>query len=299
MISPIVTAVCRIIARIKDSGRFDGPLPLFPAENYLQHEGNGPYESERVLDAYTAILIDDILGTTERVVSPNTKRKVTVRKVDGFSDWNWKARCVLLAENAITERNFGIENDTPENLGGHTRTSLIYNGVYGQVNGFRNWLSSTQSGGYLNLFPAARLTLGGGGKVQCLKHGNWLNAVKRFDDVEFWISMNSPDIRGYGVPWSPFGLECDIYQSPVRREEAERLGLVRPGEALRAVDATRWGAMPPEAPRASVKEIPAEIKGQLKADLIARFGPDIVTKDGKLSLAAVQKFRDSIGRPRG
>ena len=139
-----------------------------------------------------------------------------------------------------------------------------------------------------------------GATIKRERHAQAEGEVRRWDDFDFWLYQNSPEIGGFGVPWGPFGFNSYMYQVPVKRKEAERLGLVRPGERLKAISGARWGATPTQklvnSQKVSVKEIPAEIKGQLKADLIARFGPDVVTKDGKLSLAAVQKFRDSIGR---
>jgi hypothetical protein len=57
--------------------------------------------------------------------------------------------------------------------------------------------------------------------------------VKRKDDIDFWLSMN----RDFGVPWGPWGFNSGMGVEDVDRDEAEALGLIRPGERIAMPDA--------------------------------------------------------------
>jgi hypothetical protein len=52
--------------------------------------------------------------------------------------------------------------------------------------------------------------------------------VRRKDDLDFWLDMN----RDFGVPWGPWGFNSGMGVEDVIREEAEELGIIRPGERI-------------------------------------------------------------------
>lgn len=56
--------------------------------------------------------------------------------------------------------------------------------------------------------------------------------VRRKDDLDFWLSMN----RDFGVPWGPWGFNSGMGVEDVDRDEAEALGLIRPGERIAMPD---------------------------------------------------------------
>ncbi len=95
------------------------------------------------------------------------------------------------------------------------------------------------------------------------------------------------------MPWGPFGFNSYMYQKPVNRKTAEKLGLVRPGEIIRAIDGGKWGA--PFAKKlitntkVDLKPIPEDIKRQVRADIVAQYGDGVLGKDGKLDLEALTR----------
>lgn len=58
-------------------------------------------------------------------------------------------------------------------------------------------------------------------------------AVRRKDDLDFWLSMN----QDFGVPWGPWGFNSGMGVEDVPRDEAEALGLIQPGERIAIPDA--------------------------------------------------------------
>lgn len=61
-------------------------------------------------------------------------------------------------------------------------------------------------------------------------------AVKRKDDLGFWLAMNDPAIGGFGVPWGPWGFNSGMDVEDVGRKESDDLGLTSPEEIIQPVD---------------------------------------------------------------
>ena len=61
-------------------------------------------------------------------------------------------------------------------------------------------------------------------------------AVKRKDDLKFWLYMNDPRIGGFGVPWGPWGFNSGMDVEDVGREESDAKGLTKPDEVMKPVD---------------------------------------------------------------
>jgi hypothetical protein len=84
----------------------------------------------------------------------------------------------------------------------------------------------------LDAFPAQRFIRERSVKVPRPWHVANTGAVKRKDDLPFWLNMN----RDFGVPWGPWGFNSGMGVEDVSRAEAEQRGLVQRGEQLAPVD---------------------------------------------------------------
>jgi hypothetical protein len=82
----------------------------------------------------------------------------------------------------------------------------------------------------LAAFPAQRFIRGEITFAPRPLHNANTGVVKRKDDLQFWLSMNRADIGGFDVPWGPWGFNSGMDVEDVGRKEAQRLGLIAPGE---------------------------------------------------------------------
>ena len=281
-----------IFPTLKDSTQIQQLAPAVRQSSFF----SATVDKARVLTGYKRALTDWLEGAVEEVDGPYGKQ--IAYKTGNASSFIDQAREFAVKEGFATPADFG--NNQIQNPVGNERLKLVFNTNIQQAQELAIWQMRVQNETWLNLYPAARFMRSPGATEPRPRHVQAEGEVRRWDDFDFWLYQNAADIGGFEVPWGPFGFNSYMYQEPVKRKEAERLGLVRPGERIRVIDATKFGAAPADKlltnSKASVREIPEEIKGQLKRELVERFGPGIVTKDGKLSLDAVRKLRDSIGK---
>lgn len=80
----------------------------------------------------------------------------------------------------------------------------------------------------LNEFPAQRFIREREVKVPRPYHQLNERRVELKTNLEFWLSMN----QDFGVPWGPWGYNSGMGVEDVDRDEAERLGLIQPGEKI-------------------------------------------------------------------
>ena len=244
----------------------------------------------RVLAGYRQMLLDWSENTVEEVDGPYGKQ--TAYKVGGQADFIKQARQLLVREGLATPEDFG--DDTLKNVAGSERLKLVFNTNIRQSQDFANWHRKTSDPTLINAFPAARFVRTPGATEPRPRHVAAEGQVRRWDDFEFWLYQNAADIGGFEVPWGPFGFNSYMFQEAVPRKEAERLKLVKPGEIIKPIDGSRWGAPADNLKRtaqANIKKIPLEISAQGQAELRAQFGPDFINKDGKISLEAFKAAR--------
>jgi hypothetical protein len=114
---------------------------------------------------------------------------------------------------------------TIKDITSQRRLELIFDTQTRQAQDFGYWKQG-QDADVLNEFPAQRFI-----RVQDVEtprdwHVQFEDQVRLKSDVEFWSTIN----RDFGVPWGPWGWGCGHDVEDVDRDEAERLGLIRPGE---------------------------------------------------------------------
>jgi hypothetical protein len=78
----------------------------------------------------------------------------------------------------------------------------------------------------LNEFPAQRFIRVMEVKEPRAEHDQYEGAVALKSDLAFWTRIN----QDFGVPWGPWGWGCGHDVEDVDRDEAERLGLIHPGQ---------------------------------------------------------------------
>lgn len=251
----------------------------------------------RVLTTYQRTIADWMEGTVEEVDGPFGKQ--TAYKVGGAADFRQQASEYLVREGLVTPEELG--DKSMRSIASTQRLDLVFNTNIEQVQTLTTWKSQTQDPDYINRFPAARFVRRPGATIKRPRHVAAENEVHRWDDFSFWLFQNAEDIGGFGVPWGPFGFNSYMVQQPVGRKEAERLGLVRPGEVIRPVNAATFGITPAAALAVNVKAnlntAPDAIQLQARAELRAQFGDSIFGPDGNPSLEfATQVSRDLKAR---
>ena len=176
-----------------------------------------------------------------------------------------------------------------------SRLKLIFNTNTQQAQEFATYEMSVTDPDWINLFPAARFVRRPGAIEPRLRHVEAQGEVHRYDDFTFWLRQNAADIGGFDVPWGPWGFNSYMTQEPVKRAEAEQLGLVRKGEHLTALNLTPWGVTPKTrfnaGVEATVDDVTPEIRQQAIDTITARLGPGALSPDGKLTLETFRRLR--------
>jgi hypothetical protein len=115
------------------------------------------------------------------------------------------------------------------------RLGLIFDVQTTAANEYGNWKQG-QDADVLDEFPAQRFIREADVASPRPLHQQNEGVVRRKDDLDFWLAMNSPNLGGFGVPWGPWGYNSGMGVEDVDRAEAEALGLIRPGEKPQPVE---------------------------------------------------------------
>lgn len=248
--------------------------------------------SARVLHRFRSMLLDWQSGAVESIVTP-TGAVETAFKQTGLAAFRERASELLVAEGLASPQDF--INDSIRNITGNARLKLIFNTNTAQAQDFAIYQQRVSDPARLNRFPAAEFVRTPGAIVPRPLHVANEGAVRRFDDINFWLAMNAPEIGGFAVPWGPWGFNSYMTTFPVSRKRAERLGLVKSGERVMPPDLTGFGVSLPsrfnQGVTASLDDVTPEIRRQAIDTITARLGPQAITPDGKLTLSALQALR--------
>lgn len=157
-----------------------------------------------------------------------------------------------------------------------TRLRLIFTTQVRQAWGYGNFKEGNQPE-ILDAWPAQRFIRGGFVQEARPLHEKFEGAIRLKSDHDFWRSMNSPAIGGFDVPHGPWGFNSQMDVEDVSREEAEALGMLKPGEQIEN----------PEVPfneqlSASTQGLSPEMIEKLKAQL----GPEVEFTEGRARWAA-------------
>jgi hypothetical protein len=222
-------------------------------------------ENARFLQRGRDWINDFLASNRETVVGPDGVAREAL-KLGG------RARFVdLMREFAIRE---GMDDLVPpEDRGGlkditsQKRLELIFNTQVQQAHGF-GYRQQGMQPDVLDAYPAQRFV-----RVQDVKeprgwHAQFENGVW-LKTSPIWRAIN----QDFGTPHAPFGWGCGHDVEDVSREEAEELGLLRPGEAV----------TPPKEDfndglQASAEDVEPELLNKMKS----AFGDQIEVSEGKI-----------------
>jgi hypothetical protein len=148
---------------------------------------------------------------------------------DGQSALKTGSRADFVKQAQDFLRGEGIERTTGEltDLAGERRLGLIFDTQVRQANDYGYWRQG-QDADVLDAFPAQRF-------IRVLDVKEPRNSHTEFEDQVYlksdpiWALIN----EDFGVPWGPWGWGCGHDVEDVSREEAEALGLLQPGEAVK------------------------------------------------------------------
>lgn len=248
--------------------------------------------SARVLHRMRSMLLDWQSGAVETILTPSGATE-TAFKETGLAKFREKAADLLVSEGLASKSDF--KNESIKNVVSNSRLKLIFNTNTAQAQDFAIYQSRVADPERINRFPAAEFVRTPGARVPRDRHVANEGAIRRYDDLQFWLNQNAPDIGGFGVPWGPWGFNSYMTTFPIPRRRAEKLGLVKPGEKVMPPDLTQFGVTLPtrlnKGVTASVDDITPEIRQQAINTITARLGPQALRPDGKLTLEALQALR--------
>lgn len=250
--------------------------------------------TERALHGIRQLMDAYLAGKTMKVINPTTGAEETVYKVNGLADFSERAADLLVSVGLATEADFKDQRIT--NVVSNARLQLIFNTYIEQVQTFADWQMRVSDQRTLNRWPAARFERRSGAEVPRPRHVAAEGQVRRYDDFDFWLFQNAADIGGFEVPWGPWGFDSNMRQEPVSRKEAEKLGLVRPGEVLVPPDLTRFGVGPAKQLNTgvdtSVEDLSPELRREATNLVVARLGPNAIDAKGHITLDALKRARN-------
>ena len=190
-------------------------------------------ENARFLQSSRNFVQDFLLGAVETLPSGETALKANsraefVKQFQAFCSKNGMGDIlppgVGREERSLIERVKDIKSST--------RLRVIFDTQVRQAKGY-GWWKQGNDQAILDAFPAQRFIRGHDVAVPRPLHAENEGAVRRKDDIAFWRKMNSPSIGGFDVPWPPFGFNSGMDVEDVERVEAEKLGMIQPGEQIK------------------------------------------------------------------
>jgi hypothetical protein len=254
-------------------------------------------QSARLLTKYREMLLDWMSAATEEVTAPDGTTSIAYKET-GLAKFRERAQRFAIQEGLATTEDFKDQRIT--NVISNSRLALIYNTNQETAAEFADYQSKVLDPDYINLFPAAEFKRSPGGNPEFFRPIHVANTgqIRRWDDTQFWLAMNDRSIGGFGVPWGPWGFNSYMYQSPVKRSTAIRLGLVRPDERVRPPDLTAFGVEPSTRFNAGVEmpmqDVTPEVRSKAQRLLTSRYGPGAIGSDGQPTLDLIRRIKADI-----
>lgn len=201
-------------------------------------------------------LIDDFLNEATEEVNGET-----VFKVGSRADFVRKMREFQLAEGMVKDAS-EFQTGADENVADvamRGRLNLIFDTNVRSAYGYGKYKQGMNPV-VLASWPAWRFVRLPGSEEKRPRHAAGEGDVRLKIDDQYWAGwQNNKDIGGFGVPYPPFGFNSSMDVEPVSRREAERLGLIQPGQRIAPVS-----RRPNEETKSSLKNISPELKKKLR-----------------------------------
>ncbi len=173
--------------------------------------------------------LDDFLTQARETITLPNGKTVTKLKVGSRADF------VKLAREAA--QRYGVGPVDPEDKGtikdiqSEQRLNLIFDVNVEGAQQYSSWLQGMDPDA-LNEFPAWEFIRVQDVKTPRVPHQLNEGRIELKTNLPFWLSMNSPDFGGFGVPWGPWGFNSGMGTEDIDRDRAEEMGLIKPGEEL-------------------------------------------------------------------
>ncbi len=227
-------------------------------------------ENVKFLQRMRELLNDFVTGAREEIILPDGS-KTTALKVGS------RAQFIELAREAAIAEGLGDQVDpdhsgTVRDITSAARLGLVFDVQTQSAHDYGSWKQGMQPD-VLAEFPAQRFIREVDVTTPRPLHLENEGVIRLKTDLGFWLSMNSPSIGGFGVPWGPWGFNSGMGVEDVDRDAAEAEGLIEPGEPI----------TPAELEFNS--HLKASVQG-LSPDLIARlratFGDQVEMRGGEI-----------------
>ena len=183
-------------------------------------------------------LIDDFLNSRlEKVTSPDGEEAMAL-SVGGRADFVKKMQDFAISNGMGNPLPPGMGEDDLELVSqimdpsSERRLGLIFDTNLRSSYGYGSFQASVDPD-VTDSFPAWRFVRTGFVKEPRPLHKQYEGAVRRKDDIAFWLKMNDPAIGGLGVPHGPWGFNSQMDVQEVSRSEAVKLGLIKENERIK------------------------------------------------------------------
>jgi hypothetical protein len=210
-------------------------------------------EDIRFLDRVQTALFDFLTGARETLPDGSTALRVGSR-----------AQFVELMRRAAIEEGIPVPPEwrgTIRDVTAESRLNLIFDVQTKAAQSYGAWRQAMDPA-VLNEFPADRFIREIDVAQPRPVHIQNTGVVRLKTDLSFWVTMNSPSFGGFGVPWGPWGFNSGMGVEDVDRDEAESLGLLKPGDRLQPVE-QQFN----EGLKASTRNISPELRAWLRDKL--------------------------------
>ncbi len=211
--------------KIVPTGLGSAELALIPVELRERSYFSAKVESARLLQAmrdytedYLAVnrLENGSLAAQGRAQFVADMRELAIREGLGKIDPETGRINPLIAESDLTD------------IRSISRLELIFDTMTEAAQEY-GYFAQGQDPAILDVFPAQRFIRVRPVSAPRSYHAANEGAVKRKDDLNFWISMN----RDFGVPWGPWGFNSGMGVEDVDREEAIELGVIKESDTVK------------------------------------------------------------------
>ena len=185
-------------------------------------------ESIRFLQRSRGHLSDYLQGAREEITLPNGT-KTTALKTGGRADFIKKMQDFAIKEGMgpLDPAHAGTIKD----IRTERRLGLIFDTQVRMAQDYGNWKQGMDPD-VLNAYPAQRFIRVRPVKESRDTHHLHENEVQLKTDLGFWKALN----QDFGNPYGPWGWGCGHDVEDVDRSEAERRGLVVPGQNIQPVE---------------------------------------------------------------
>ncbi|HTD67021.1 MAG TPA: hypothetical protein VK846_10880 [Candidatus Limnocylindria bacterium] len=210
-------------------------------------------ENVRFLQRGKDTITDFLSGAREKVIDPYG-REQTALKAGSRAEFVKQMQSFAIAEGMgpLDPADAGTIKD----ITSQRRLELIFDTNTRAAQGFGYYKQGLDPD-VLDAFPAQRFIRVADVSEPRGDHAQHEGIVLLKTDP-FWAAIN----KDFGVPWQPFGWGCQHDVEDVDREEAEQLGLIKPGETVTAPEKSLNDRL-----QASTRHIDPDLRQTLRENL--------------------------------